>query len=199
MKAATISRFQSETSMASRQRSASRRSISSSSRSILVGSVGHVSSVRVPSDGVAIRYGSSDRTVNGIVQSSRVAPSMVSRHSYRPGSSGSGVEFTATGKSSGVPGFSPGGRPTSNSPPKATTWSESSSPSKLIGSSVRVEELHREGVTRVRLIPRHLNQEADTERCGLRAGLRPASPDDRELAVRDDGVVGEQHRGFHAA
>ena len=41
----------------------------------------HVSSVRVPSDGVAIPYGSSERTVNGIVQSSRDAPSMVSRHS----------------------------------------------------------------------------------------------------------------------
>ena len=44
------------------------------------------------------------------------------------------MEFTATGKSSGVPGLSPGGRPTSNSPPKATTWSESSSLSNPTGT-----------------------------------------------------------------
>ena len=67
----------------------------------------------------------------------------------------------------------------------------------MVGHRVGVDELHREHMHRVRLVPGHLDEEADAERRRLRAGLRPATADDGELAVRDDRVVGEQHRGFH--
>ena len=65
------------------------------------------------------------------------------------------------------------------------------------GRAVGVEELDRERVPRVRLIPGHLDQQADPERRRLRAGLRPAPSDDGELPVRDNGVVGEEHVRLH--
>ncbi len=50
-------------------------------------------------------------------QSSWLSSLTVIRHSNRsPGGSGSGPEFRANGKSSGVPGRNPGGRPVSNDP-----------------------------------------------------------------------------------
>src|SRR5258708_5222882 len=55
MNAATISRFHSVMSSASRQRSASRRSMSSSSNSMRDGRLGMEKSVETPSDGIARR------------------------------------------------------------------------------------------------------------------------------------------------
>ena len=50
---------------------------------------------------------------------------------------------------------------------------------------------------RVRLVPRHLDEEARSRTTRLGAGLRPAAADDRELAVGDDGVVRQEHGRLH--
>ena len=63
--------------------------------------------------------------------------------------------------------------------------------------AVGVEELDREGVPRVRLVPGHLDEEPDAEGSGLRARLRPAAADDRELPVGHDCVVGQEHCRLH--
>ena len=145
---------------------------------------------------------SSPETENGRRHSSDAWPSIVSRHSYRPGSSRSGPELIATGKSSGVPGLRPAGRPTSNG----------TSSKKTIGSAavarlgvdldrdpVGVEELEPHHVPLVRLVPRDADQDRDPERRRLRPGQRPAAADHRELAVAHLGEVGQQHRHAHEA
>src|SRR3954471_11641938 len=74
MKAATTSRFHSPISAASRQRSVSRRSMSSSSRSMRVGLFAMAETVETPSDGIKIHSGSACRragSVRGLALSRR--------------------------------------------------------------------------------------------------------------------------------
>ena len=86
----------------------------------------------------------------------------------------------ATGKSSGVPGLSPAGRPTSKGKSsKKTTGCEPSSVSISTAMPVRVEKLEAHDVPLVRLIPRNADQDRDAERDGVGAGQRPPAADDR--------------------
>src|SRR3990172_8195322 len=64
-------------------------------------------------------------------------------------------------------------------------------------TSVGVEQLHRERVHRVRQVPWDLDQKPYPEGSELGTRLRPPAADDRELAVRDDRVVREEHRRLH--
>ena len=119
-----------------------------------------------------------------IRQSSWPSPFRVSRHSYRlSGWSGCGPMLMPTGKVTGVPRLSPGGRPTSN-PISITIGTSPSVPAAITGSpseSTRLEPhltlLHS------RPVPGNLDQDAHRALQSAPAAYAQLPPDGIELAL----------------